>query len=120
MALQRLPAVRRKLRVAANVVAQLGLLLATGKLCPERSAGNHKRGIDFYPAPDFLITLVKSAYEFKMTHGYLPNLAAPSSFTEHLFVRKFFAPLPMPSLADKLTAREYVRARIGDYVLSPV
>ena len=35
-------------------------------------------------------------------------------------MRKFFAPLPMPSLADKLTAREYVRARLGDDVLIPV
>ena len=120
MALQRLPAARRKLGVAANVIAQLGLFLATGKLRLKRSAGTHMRGIDFYPAADFLTTLVKSAYEFKMTHGYLPNLAAPSSFTEHLFVRKFFAPLPMPSLADKLTAREYVRARLGDHVLTPV
>jgi hypothetical protein len=40
--------------------------------------------------------------------------------TEHLFVRKFFAPLPMPSLADKLTVREYVRARLGEEVLTPV
>lgn len=120
MALKRLAAGYRKLGVAANIMAQLGQLVVTGKCRLNRSAGNQMRGIDFYPTTDFLAALMKSAYAFKMTHGYLPKLAAPSSFTEHLFVRKFFAPLPMPSLADKLTAREYVRTRLGDDVLTPV
>ncbi|HYA28088.1 MAG TPA: ATP-grasp fold amidoligase family protein [Acidobacteriota bacterium] len=35
-------------------------------------------------------------------------------------MRKFFAPLPIPSLADKLAAREYVRQRLGEDVLIPV
>ena len=36
------------------------------------------------------------------------------SFNEHLFARKFFAPLPLPSLADKLAAKDHVKARLGD------
>jgi hypothetical protein len=110
----------RKLGVAANILGQLGSLVGTGKWPLNRLAADQMRGIDFYPAMDSVATLITSAHEFKVTHGYLPSLAAPSSFTEHLFVRKFFAPLPMPSLADKLTAREYVRARLGDDVLTPV
>jgi len=118
--LKRLASGYRKLSVAANIVGQLGSLIGTGKWPLRRLPGGQMRGIDFYPAVDFVTALMTSAYGFKMTHGYLPNLAAPSSFTEHLFVRKFFAPLPMPSLADKLAAREYVRARLGDDVLTPV
>ena len=38
-----------------------------------------------------------------------PRLAFPTSFNEHLFARKFFAPLPMPSLADKLAAKDHVK-----------
>jgi hypothetical protein len=63
------------------------------------------------------LALVRSAQRFKNVQGYVPQLAAPSSFTEHLFVRQFFAALPMPALADKLAAREHVRARLGEDVL---
>jgi teichuronopeptide biosynthesis TupA-like protein len=117
--LMRIVSDRRKLGVVANIVGQLCWLMGTGKW-PKRPGGDQMRGIDFYPPMDFVAALMASAYKFEKTHGYLPNLVAPSSFTEHLFVRKFFAPLPMPSLADKLTAREYVRARLGDDVLTPV
>ncbi|HUZ75867.1 MAG TPA: ATP-grasp fold amidoligase family protein [Stellaceae bacterium] len=78
------------------------------------------RGVDFYPATDFVSALVFSAQIFKNTHGFVPMLAAPSSFNEHIFVRKFFAALPMPSLADKLEARAYVQARLGDAILPSV
>ena len=54
---------------------------------------------------------------FKAENGYLPPLASPTSFNEQIFSRKFFAPLPLPSLADKLAAKEYVKARVGDEVL---
>ena len=53
-------------------------------------------------------------------NGYVPPLASPTSFNEHIFVRKFFAPLPMPSLADKLAAKDYVKARVGDEFLPAV
>ena len=53
---------------------------------------------------------------FKAENGYVPPLASPTSFNEHIFARKFFAPLPMPSLADKLAAKDYVKARLGDDV----
>src|SRR5262249_39625633 len=60
------------------------------------------------------------AQAFKNRHGYVPNLAVPDTFSEHIFVRKFFAPLPMPSLANKLAAYEYVKARIGGEILPSV
>ena len=106
--------------VAANIVGQLGSMVAAGKWSLVRPPGDRMRGVDFYTATELVSALVISAQGFKNTHGYLPLLASPSSFTEHLFVRKFFAPLPMPSLADKLAAREYVRARVGDEVLPSV
>ena len=78
------------------------------------------RGVDFYPWKDFVRALVQGAATFKRTHGYLPPLAVPKSFNEHIFVRKFFAPMPMPSLADKLAAKDYVRARLGEEFLPAV
>src|SRR5277367_6797736 len=94
--LKRLAALYRKRGVAAKIVAQLGSLMVTGKWPLKRLAGDRKRGVDFYPTMDFIHALVASANVFKKTHGYLPCLTAPSSFSEHLFVRKFFAPFPMP------------------------
>ena len=57
---------------------------------------------------------------FKINNGYVPHLASPTSFNEHIFVRKFFAALPMPSLADKLAAKDYVKALLGDEFLPTV
>jgi hypothetical protein len=57
---------------------------------------------------------------FKRVHGYLPSLAFPTTFNEHIFVRKFFAPMPLPSLADKLAAKDHVKERVGEEFLPAV
>jgi hypothetical protein len=101
------------------MVGQLGGLAASGKW-PQPSVANAMRGVDFYPWKDFIRALIQGAAMFKRTHGYLPLLASPSTFNEHIFVRKFFAPLPMPSLADKLAAKDYVKARLGGEFLPAV
>ena len=108
------------LAVASNIVGQLGLLVATGKWPLQPPTENTMRGVDFYPWKDFLRALIHGAHLFKAENGYLPRLATPTSFNEHMFVRKFFAPLPMPSLADKLAAKEHVKARVGDEFLPAV
>lgn len=78
------------------------------------------RGIDFYPWEDFIHALIRSARTFRAENGYLPSLVSPTSFNEHIFVRRFFAEIPIPSLADKLAAKDYVRARLGDEYLPAV
>jgi hypothetical protein len=75
------------------------------------------RGVDFYPWKDFVLAFIRSANFFKADNGYLPRLAFPATFNEHILLRKFFAPLPMPSLANKLAAKDYVKERIGNDVL---
>ena len=107
------------LAAASNILCQLGLLIVTGKW-PPPSAGNTLRGVDFYPWKDFISALIQGALGFKDVHGYVPPLASPTSFNEHIFARKFFAPLSMPSLADKLVSRDYVKARLGDPILPVV
>jgi hypothetical protein len=107
--------------VRSNVVGQLALLVARGKWPPlRRSAANTMRGVDFYPWKDFISALTRASEMFKITNGYLPNLASPNSFNEHVFARKFLAPLPLPSLADKLVAKEHVRTRLGDEIVPAV
>ncbi len=103
-----------------NIVGQLAPLTISNKWLLWRPTPNRMRGVDFYNATDFVSALVYSGQRFKNTHGYLPHLSSPTSFNEHILVRKFFAPLPMPSLADKLGVRNYVRERLGDNALIPV
>ncbi|MGA8610507.1 MAG: ATP-grasp fold amidoligase family protein [Xanthobacteraceae bacterium] len=103
--------------VASHIVVQLALLVAAGKWPKQPSGGNVMRGVDFYPWRDLLRALVRSAELFKAENGYLPPLAFPVSFNEQIFSRKFFAPLPFASLSDKLAAKDYVKARVGDEVL---
>jgi hypothetical protein len=78
------------------------------------------RGLDFYPWMDFLWAIYRSARSFKAENGYLPNLVSPVGFNEHIFVRKFFAPISMPWLADKLAAKDYVKTCVGEGVLPVV
>jgi hypothetical protein len=108
------------LAVALNMLGQLGLLFATGKWPPQPSSANTMRGIDFYPWKDFIRALIRSARTFKVENGYLPSLVSPTSFNEHIFARRFFAEIPIPSLADKLAAKDFVRARLGDEFLPVV
>ena len=79
------------------------------KMAAAAPTENTMRGIDFYPWKDFIRALIHGAHMFKAENGYLPRLASPTTFNEHMFVRKFFAPMPMPSLADKLAAKEHVK-----------
>jgi hypothetical protein len=102
------------LAVAFIMVGKLGVLAVTGKWPLRASVDNTMRGIDFYPWKDLLRAIIHGAHRFKAENGYLPRLAWPVNFNEHIFRRKFFAALPVPSLADKLGAKEYVRARLGD------
>jgi hypothetical protein len=104
----------------ANIVGQLGPLILARKWPLERPPADRMRGVDFYTATDLVSALVLSAQNFKETHGYLPQLASPTSFNEHIFARKFFAPLPLPSLADKLGVRDFVRARLGEDALTSI
>ncbi len=106
--------------VACKILGELGLLVAVGKLPLPSSVGNAKRGIDFYSGKDFVRALIQSAVMFKDSHGYMPSLALPATFNEHIYVRMFFASLPMPSLADKLTAKDHVRLRVGEELLPTV
>jgi hypothetical protein len=104
----------------AHFMGQLEALIATNKWSLTPPPANTMRGVDFYNANDFFSALLLSGLYFTATHGYLPSLAAPATFNEHILARKFFAPLPMPSLADKLGVREYVRERLGESILIPV
>jgi hypothetical protein len=106
--------------IASSILGQLGLLFVTGKWPRQQSPKNTMRGIDFYPWKDLLRALIQGAHIFKIENGYIPPLASPITFNEHIFTRKFFAPLPLPSLADKLLAKDYVKKRLGDEVLPAV
>lgn len=104
----------------ANVIGQLAPLIAMRKWPLHPPPANMMRGVDFYNATDFVSAILLSGQLFKNAHGYLPQLASPASFNEHIFARKFFAPLPIPSLGDKLGARDYARQRLGEGALTPL
>jgi hypothetical protein len=103
-----------------NVIGQIGAVIATNRWVLAPPPANTMRGVDFYNATDFLSALLRSAVLFREAHGHLPQFASPTIFNEHIVARKFFAPLPLPSLGDKLGVRDYVRQRLGEEALIPV
>jgi hypothetical protein len=106
--------------VQANLIDQIKSMVAAGRWPRDRPPDGYLRGIDFYNTDDLVSAIIVGAQTFKDAHGYIPPLSAPVSYSERLYTRKYFAPLPMPSLADKLEGQAYVRARLGDAFLPSV
>jgi TupA-like ATPgrasp len=106
--------------VGSNIIGQFVVLAATRKSSPQAQFGDTMRGIDFYSGTQFTRAVIRSAVRFRKSHGYVPRLTSPTTFNEHIFVRMFFAPLRMPSLADKLAAKDRVRLRVGEEFLPDV
>ncbi|HEY5008268.1 MAG TPA: hypothetical protein VII42_09700, partial [Caulobacteraceae bacterium] len=106
--------------VQANLLDQIKSMVAAGRWPRDRPPDGYMRGVDFYNRDDLVSAIVVGAQIFKDAHGYIPPLSAPVSYSERLYARKYFAPLPMPSLADKLQGQAYVRARLGDAILPSV
>ena len=72
------------------------------------SPTGYLRGLDTLGA-DFENGLWRSCKTYLKFHGSLPNLIAPSSFTEKQLLFKFFAPIPIIATSDKLGSRAYSR-----------
>jgi len=106
--------------VRDNLIDQVKATVASGRWPRQPPPAGHMRGIDFYNPNDLLVAIVVGAQLFKDSHGYIPPLANPVSYSERIYTRKYFAPLPLPSLADKLEAQAYVRARLGEAFLPSV
>ena len=108
------------LAVALNMVSKLAMTFLLGRWSRASVPPGMMRGIDFYPLQDLIYAVIHGAHRFKAENGYLPPLASPTTFNEHIFVRKYFGPLPMPSLADKLIAKTFAAARAGDEIIPAV
>jgi hypothetical protein len=106
--------------VQADLIGQIRSMAAAGRWPRGRPPAGYLRGVDFYNTNDLVSAIVVGAQVFKNAHGYIPPLSAPVTYSERLYARKYFAPLPMPSLADKLEGQAYVRARLGEAFLPSV
>jgi TupA-like ATPgrasp len=108
------------LAIAVNMLGKVMLLILSGRWPFGPAPKDMMRGIDFYPWKDLMHAIIIGARGFKAENGYLPSLLSPVTFNEHIFIRKFLAPLPIPSLADKLIVREFVGRRVGEWILPKV
>jgi len=58
---------------------------------------------------------------FILTHGYIPKLNKPSSFSEKIIYRKFNTePQTLSKFVDKYTVRKFVKEKIGTEYLIPL
>lgn len=55
----------------------------------------------------------------RRAYGVMPNLDAPSTFSEKVCLRKLYPTPSMSVLSDKVAARDYVRQRVGEDILIP-
>ncbi|MEP2534374.1 ATP-grasp fold amidoligase family protein [Shimia sp.] len=74
------------------------------------------RGIDVLPTSRVTQKLSRALQTILTSRGALPDLLRPQTFFEKLTMAKFFAPVPMPSPADKLAVGQYVPAELHDTI----
>ena len=72
------------------------------------------RGIDVLPAADIVHKLARALQIALSTRGRYLNYTAPQTYFEKLVLSKFFAPVPMPSPADKIACAEYIPEDLRD------
>lgn len=83
------------------------------------------RGDEGSPSPHLpargTSALLYESWKMFLELGYIPNLRHPRTFNEKVAHRKLFGYDPrFAQLANKWTAREYVRAKVGEECLSRV
>ncbi|TCL01391.1 teichuronopeptide biosynthesis TupA-like protein [Shimia isoporae] len=66
------------------------------------------RGIDVLGTPTVTQKISRALQVFAAARNEVPDLTNPSTFFEKLTVSKFFAPVPMPSPADKLATGRFI------------
>lgn len=66
------------------------------------------RGIDVLPTARVTQKLSRAVQTIITARGEMPDLLSPKTFFEKLTIAKFFAPVPMPSPADKLGCRRFI------------
>ena len=74
------------------------------------------RGIDVLPTPRVTQKLSRAAQTVMTVRDAVPDFLAPQSFFEKLTIAKFFAPVPMPSPADKLAVGQFIPDHLRDIV----
>lgn len=70
------------------------------------------RGIDVMPRNVFTQKLSRAAKIYYGGYRQIPDFLAPQGFYEKLCLAKVFAPIPMPSPADKLSVERYIPNRL--------
>lgn len=79
------------------------------------------RGLDVLGIDEVRHKLSRAARIWVGARGRLPDFTAPQSFFEKLAISKFFAPIPMPSPADKLGCAAFIPAKLkGSVGVMPV
>lgn len=68
------------------------------------------RGIDVLEIGIVIQKMARAVRIVADTRGLLPDFCDPQTWFEKLVISKFFAPIPMPSPADKLGLAEYLGA----------
>ncbi|MBI4693433.1 MAG: hypothetical protein HY749_05370 [Gammaproteobacteria bacterium] len=72
-----------------------------------------QRGVDFYAAPALREVVAHSLRRFKRVHGRVPALDGPERLTDKLYLAKFFMPIEVPTLADKLRVGAAIPAALA-------
>lgn len=113
--------VGRKLAAGAEAARQYALLRigASARFMAKPKPG-HRRGIDFYSAPELVRVMGRMFYSFRKKHGSYPNLVRPVRYNEKILWHKLFAELPVPEAGNKSLTSRFIPADRSDVKPMPI
>lgn len=106
-----------KFDLRQNVRNSVEEIFDTGLLgCNAPAPAGTLRGIDTMNLKDVRQKLSRAGVIFHQAYGALPCFHNPQSYFEKIALCKFFAPIPMPSPADKLGVSRFIPEHVQDIV----
>jgi hypothetical protein len=93
-----------------EVLTQLGIVLARPTSSPllKKFPKGYKHGIDFYSMSALAEVMTNAMRLFKKAHGIYPNIYDPQGFNQKIFYRKFFEPLLIGKVGNKLETANFI------------
>jgi hypothetical protein len=104
-----------------QVIQQLNALKSS---CEDRLSSkplllDYRRGIDIYSMSTLIKVMANTMRAFKSVHGVYPSMLVPQGFNQKIFYRKFFEPLQVGKVGNKLSTSFFIPADLQNDLTCP-
>lgn len=93
-----------------EAMRQLGVLVTSVEHNPllQKPAADYKRGIDIYSMASMITIMSNAMRAYKSVHDVYPDILNPQGFNQKILYRKFFEPLLIGKVGNKLATSFFI------------